>query len=71
MRENGPAEYGEGTTLTETAKQIGEQFGVRTVRVLGDLTQMSPVANVVDEVCNTLGPIDILVRGERRQARSE
>ncbi len=61
MRENGPSEYGEGTTLTETAKQIGEQFDVHTVRVLGDLTQMSAVANVVDEVCNTLGPIDILV----------
>ena len=38
MRENGPAEFGEGTTLTDTAKQIGETYGVRTVRVLGDLT---------------------------------
>jgi 3-oxoacyl-[acyl-carrier protein] reductase len=24
MRENGPAEYGEGTTLTETAREIGK-----------------------------------------------
>ena len=24
MRENGPAEYGEGTTLTDTAKAIGD-----------------------------------------------
>ena len=35
MREQGPAEYGEGTTLTDTAKQIAEQFGVKTIRVLG------------------------------------
>src|SRR5437660_10884133 len=61
MREQGPAEYGEGTTLTETARQIGEQFGVRTVRVLGDLTVASDVERVVETVTNELGPIDILV----------
>lgn len=61
MREHGPAEYGEGTTLTETARQIGEQFGVRTVRTLGDLTQPADVARVVEEVCTNLGPLDILV----------
>ncbi|MHC2844046.1 NAD(P)-dependent dehydrogenase (short-subunit alcohol dehydrogenase family) [Bradyrhizobium diazoefficiens] len=38
MRENGPAEYGEGTTLTAVAAEIGRQFGVRTQRVLGDLS---------------------------------
>ena len=37
MREQGPAEYGEGTTLTDTAHAIGEAHGVRTCRVLGDL----------------------------------
>ena len=26
MREHGPAEYGEGTTLTDTAREIAEQF---------------------------------------------
>lgn len=61
MRENGPAEYGEGTTLTDTAWQIGEQFGVKTVRVLGDLTQGADVDRVVTEVCDALGPLDILV----------
>ena len=30
MREHGPAEYGEGTTLTDTAHAIGEAHGVRT-----------------------------------------
>lgn len=61
MRELGPAEYGEGTTLTDTAKQIGEQFGVRTVRVLGDLSVMSDVERVVQTITNDLGPIEVLV----------
>ncbi len=61
MREQGPAEYGEGTTLTETAAQIGEQFGVKTVRVLGDLTKAEDVERVVSTVSAELGPIDILV----------
>ncbi|MGQ0636547.1 MAG: SDR family NAD(P)-dependent oxidoreductase [Planctomycetaceae bacterium] len=61
MREQGPAEYGEGTTLTETARQIGEAHGVKAVRVLGDLTQGDIVEQVVDEVSRNLGPIEILV----------
>jgi 3-oxoacyl-[acyl-carrier protein] reductase len=61
MREKGPAEYGEGTTLTDTAKQIGEQFDVKTCRVLGDLTKPDEVARVVETVEQELGPIDILV----------
>ncbi|MCX7394544.1 MAG: SDR family NAD(P)-dependent oxidoreductase [Planctomycetales bacterium] len=62
MRENGPAEYGEGTTLTDTARQISSQFGVRTIRVLGDLTVGSDVENVVQSTISELGPIDILVQ---------
>ncbi len=61
MREHGPAEYGEGTTLSDTAAAIGEDHGVKTVRVLGDLTQMDQVENVVETVSRELGPIDILV----------
>lgn len=61
MRENGPAEYGEGTTLTETAKEIGETHGVKTIRVLGDLTKNSDVERVVREVTEGLGPISVLV----------
>ncbi|MCO6458717.1 MAG: SDR family oxidoreductase [Pirellulaceae bacterium] len=61
MREGGPAEYGEGTTLTDTARQIGQAAGVRTVRVLGDLTQPDQVRHVVATVCDELGPLDILV----------
>lgn len=61
MRENGPAEYGEGTTLTETAREVGDQYGVRAVRVLGDLTENDQVGRIVQEVTDALGPIDILV----------
>jgi 3-oxoacyl-[acyl-carrier protein] reductase len=61
MRENGPAEYGEGTTLTATAAEIEAEFGVRTVRVLGDLTQPGDVARAVDEVEQQLGPVEVLV----------
>src|SRR3569623_3349237 len=50
MREQGPAEYGEGTTLTDTARQIGEEHNVRALRVLGDLTNMADVARVVQTV---------------------
>src|SRR5215510_4676563 len=61
MRENGPAEYGEGTTLTAVAQQVGRDHGVRTVRVLGDLTRSDQIERVVTETETALGPIDILV----------
>lgn len=61
MREEGPAEYGEGTTLTDTARHIGSEFGVPTLRVLGDLTLSADVERVVASVTSGLGPIDILV----------
>jgi 3-oxoacyl-[acyl-carrier protein] reductase len=61
MREQGPAEYGEGTTLTDTARQIGERFDVKTVRTLGDLTVEADVVRIVEEVAQALGEIDIVV----------
>lgn len=61
MREHGPSEYGEGTTLSDTAKRIGQEFSVPTVRVLGDLTMPDHVERVVETVSDELGPIDILV----------
>src|SRR5258708_4746449 len=60
MREQGPAEYGEGTTLSDTARQVGKQFGVRTTRVLGDLTRQADAERVASNVTGELGPIDIL-----------
>lgn len=61
LREHGPAEYGEGTTLSDTASQAASQFGVRTCRILGDLTSAPDVTRVIDTVCSELGPLDILV----------
>lgn len=61
MRENGPAEYGEGTTLTETARQIGEKYNVKSCRVLGDLTDPTAVEQVVEQIESELGPIQVLV----------
>lgn len=61
MRENGPAEYGEGTTLTAVAEEVGRAHGVRTLRVLGDLTRSDEIARVVAATIEALGPIDILV----------
>ena len=61
MREEGPAEYGEGTTLTATAEAIAAAHGVRTRRVLGDLTRSDEVARVLRETVAALGPVDILV----------
>jgi 3-oxoacyl-[acyl-carrier protein] reductase len=61
MRENGPAEYGEGSTLTDVARQVAADHGVRTIRVLGDLTQGADIARVVQTTTGELGPIDILV----------
>lgn len=61
MREEGPAEYGEGTTLTATAESIAAKHDTRTRRVLGDLTDPAETARVVAEVEATLGSVDILV----------
>ncbi|MDX1970695.1 MAG: SDR family NAD(P)-dependent oxidoreductase [Planctomycetaceae bacterium] len=61
MREQGPAEYGEGTTLTDTAREIAEKYGVKTIRVLGDLTNPADAERVVQTVAAELGPVDVLV----------
>lgn len=61
MREDGPAEYGEGTTLTAVAEAVAVQHDVRTVRLLGDLTCSEDIARVVGETEAQLGSLDILV----------
>jgi 3-oxoacyl-[acyl-carrier protein] reductase len=60
MRENGPAEYGEGTTLTDTAAQIAAQYNIRAIPVLGDLARMDHVERVV-AAAESLGPLHVLV----------
>mmetsp|Transcript_35239 Transcript_35239/g.109755 ORF Transcript_35239/g.109755 Transcript_35239/m.109755 type:complete len:287 (-) Transcript_35239:53-913(-) len=60
-RELGPAEFGEGTSLTDTAREIGEKFGVPTLRVLADLSVPEQVDGAVAEVVQRFGRVDILV----------
>ncbi|MBL8836322.1 MAG: SDR family NAD(P)-dependent oxidoreductase [Alphaproteobacteria bacterium] len=60
-REHGPAEYGEGTTLTDTAAQIAARHGVKAVPILGDLATPEGVDPVVSAAERALGAIDILV----------
>ena len=61
MRENGPAEYGEGSTLTAVAEAVAAEHGVRTIRVLGDLTKGEDIERIVATTSDSLGPIDILI----------
>lgn len=61
MREHGPAEYGEGTTLTATADEVGQTHEVQTVRVLADLTKADDVDRIFTEVESALGAVDIVV----------
>ncbi|MDX1540703.1 MAG: SDR family oxidoreductase [Geminicoccaceae bacterium] len=61
MREEGPAEYGEGTTLSATAQAIADEHRVRTSRVLADLTVAEQVERVVASIEDDLGEIDLLV----------
>jgi 3-oxoacyl-[acyl-carrier protein] reductase len=60
-REHGPAEYGDGTTLTAAADEVASRFGVPTSALLGDLTDAAAVARIVEQVERDLGPIEILV----------
>ncbi|MCW5686976.1 MAG: SDR family NAD(P)-dependent oxidoreductase [Pseudolabrys sp.] len=61
MRENGPAEFGGTQTLTDVAAAIAAEHGVRTVKILGDLTVPDDIARVIATAESELGFIDILV----------
>jgi 3-oxoacyl-[acyl-carrier protein] reductase len=61
MREQGPSEYGGTETLTDVARAIAERHGVRTVKILGDLTRIDDIEHTVMTAQAELGPIDILV----------
>jgi hypothetical protein len=69
MRENGPAEYGEGKTLTDTTAQIAAQYNVRAIPALGDLTRMDRVERVVT-IAENLGPLHVLVHNDGGDMRT-
>ncbi len=60
LREHGPAEFGEGTTLSATAQAIAAAHGVRAMPVLGDLTTPEGCDAVVS-AASALGALDIVV----------
>lgn len=61
MREAGPSEYGGTSTLTDVAREIAETHGVRTLKLLADLTKAEDIERVVSQSVTELGAIDILV----------
>jgi 3-oxoacyl-[acyl-carrier protein] reductase len=61
MRENGPSEFGGSQTLSDVARAIAETHGVRTTKILGDLTRSDHIARTVRTAESELGPIEILV----------
>jgi 3-oxoacyl-[acyl-carrier protein] reductase len=61
MRENGPSEYGGTQTLSDVTESIAGAHGVRTRKILGDLTQHGDVERVVETAEAELGPIHVLV----------
>jgi NAD(P)-dependent dehydrogenase (short-subunit alcohol dehydrogenase family) len=61
ISETAPAEYGEATTLAETARRLLGAGGPGGLAVTGDITDEIAVKSMVDAVQSALGPISILV----------
>jgi len=61
MREQGPSEFGGSETLTDVARVMSARHGVRTVKLLADLTRMEDIERCIASVTAELGAIDILV----------
>ena len=61
MRENGPAEYGEGTTLTAVAEAVAAEHGVRTIACSATSPKAPTSSGWSRPRPKELGPIDILV----------
>lgn len=59
--EAGPAQYGEGTTLTAVADAVAKRYKVPTMRALADLTQADQVDKMMKAILKKFGTIDILV----------
>jgi 3-oxoacyl-[acyl-carrier protein] reductase len=61
MREHGPSEFGGTQTLTDVAHAIADTHNVRTVKLLGDMTDIGDIERTVRDAEAELGAIDILV----------
>ena len=60
ISEEAPAQYGEEANLTAVAKTLAQK-DVRTIGVVGDISDEAMVNAMVARVTNELGPISILV----------
>ena len=60
-REDGPAEFGEGSTLSDVANEIGRRHKVQTARFLADLADPAQATRLIEDVERQLGPIDIAI----------
>jgi len=61
LREHGPSEYGGSETLSDVTRAIAARHGVRTVKVLADLTRTADIERSLATIAAELGAIDILV----------
>ncbi|WP_315834254.1 SDR family NAD(P)-dependent oxidoreductase [Bradyrhizobium prioriisuperbiae] len=61
MREHGPSEFGGTQTLTDVARAIADTHKVRTVKLLGDMTDIGDIERTVRNAEAELGAIDILI----------
>lgn len=62
MREHGPGEYADKPeTLTDVAAAIASRHGVKTIKLLGDLTHTEDVDSIVTDAVASFGHLDILV----------
>lgn len=60
LSDTSPADYGEATTLSESAQRLLGPAG-KGIAVTGDITDELAVARIVEAVQSQLGPISILV----------
>ena len=60
-RPDSPQVFREGESLAANAGRLEERYGVPCIGVTGDLTDFEVVSNLVAEIREKIGPVDILV----------
>jgi 3-oxoacyl-[acyl-carrier protein] reductase len=60
-RQDSPKQLNEGDTLDSIAAGLKEKYGVEAIGAPGDLTDDNVVRGIVDQIHESLGPIDIQV----------
>jgi 3-oxoacyl-[acyl-carrier protein] reductase len=58
---NSSSYFNEGDSLAAVAEKIGKENGVKTMPVAGDLTKVEVVKDLVEQIRDKLGHIDIVV----------